>query len=72
MKKCIQGPKGRQLLQESVKEAKRRGITKSATIQIEGKTVCVRDDGAWKECEGGHEVGDFVKQIENAFRNKMT
>lgn len=58
------------MLQESVRESKRRGIEKSATVQIEGKTVCVRDDGAWKECEGGHDVGDFVKAIEKAFNDK--
>ena len=25
-------------------------------------------DGTWKDCEGGHEVGDFVKQIKDEYK----
>lgn len=43
---------------------------KSATLQIEGKTVCVRDDKQWKDCSSGHETADWVRQIEQAYDEK--
>jgi hypothetical protein len=39
------------------------GITKSCTVLISGNTVCVHD-GTWKDCENGHNVNDFIRQIE--------
>lgn len=44
--------------------------SKSATLQIEGETVCIRDGGQWKECKEGHEPGDWVRQIEAAYEAK--
>ena len=35
-------------------------------MYIQGEKVCVHD-GVWKECPGGHEVGDFVERIEKAW-----
>lgn len=67
---CANGDEGRALLRDSVQVSKKRGIIKSATIQLEGKTTCVRDGGEWKECPGGHETRDFVRQIEEAWRRK--
>ena len=45
-------------------------LSNSATLQIEGKTVCIRDDKQWKSCSGGHETTDWVKQIEDAYLRK--
>ncbi|CAO1626260.1 unnamed protein product [Jaminaea pallidilutea] len=68
---CVRGPLGKQLLRDSVRDSRRRGIEKSATIQLEGEgTICVRDGGEWKDCPGGHETADFVRQIEDAWRRK--
>lgn len=70
VKECIEGPLGRRLLQDSVRETQRRHIVNSATIQIEGQTACVRDNGAWKDCPGGHDTSDFVRLIEEAYARK--
>lgn len=70
MRDCIEGKQGRKLLQESVKRSQKLGIVKSATIQLEGKTICIRDGGQWKDCQGGHEIRDFVRQIEEAWDEK--
>lgn len=61
------GEEGVQLLQESIKETDALGIIKSCTIVINGEKVCVHD-GIWKDCENGHEIKDFVRQIEAAYR----
>jgi len=61
-----EGVEGIKLLQESVAVAVRANITKSCTIVINGEKVCIHD-GTWKECENGHTVRDFVRQINNAY-----
>ncbi|KAI0307104.1 hypothetical protein B0F90DRAFT_1622366, partial [Multifurca ochricompacta] len=61
------GKEGVQLLQESIKVIESLQITKSCTIVINGEKVCVHD-GIWKDCENGHEVKDFVKQIEAEYQ----
>ncbi|KAE8180551.1 hypothetical protein A4X06_0g9504 [Tilletia controversa] len=63
---CVQGEHGRKLLLDSFAESKKLGIVNSCTIIIEGGAQCVRDGGLWKRCTvpGGHEVGDFVAEIE--------
>ncbi|EMD40824.1 hypothetical protein CERSUDRAFT_111406 [Gelatoporia subvermispora B] len=58
---------GVKLLQESVKTSQAIGIKKSCTIIINGKQVCIHD-GTWKDCENGHTVSDFVKQIEEEYQ----
>ncbi|KAI5120682.1 hypothetical protein M0805_006971 [Coniferiporia weirii] len=60
------GEEGVNLLQESVKQTKELGITKSCTVLINNKQVCIHD-GSWKECEDGHAPEDFVRQINNEY-----
>jgi len=60
------GEEGIELLQESVKLGHEFGITKSCTVLISGKAVCVHD-GTWKDCENGHTTSDFVRQIEEEY-----
>jgi len=60
------GAEGIRLLQESVTLGHAMGIQKSCTIVINGRKVCVHDD-TWKECENGHTVGDFVRQINEEY-----
>ncbi|KAE8221976.1 hypothetical protein CF319_g4753 [Tilletia indica] len=64
---CVQGKHGRKLLVDSFAESKSLDIVNSCTIIIEGGTQCVRDGGLWKRCTvpGGHDVGDFVAEIEH-------
>ncbi|KAK0546387.1 hypothetical protein OC846_005281 [Tilletia horrida] len=66
---CVNGKRGRKLLLDSIAETKKLDIVNSCTILIEGGTQCVRDDNVWKRCTipGGHDVGDFVAEIENQY-----
>ncbi|PPQ98506.1 hypothetical protein CVT24_003997 [Panaeolus cyanescens] len=57
---------GIRLLQESAILGKQLGIEKSCTVLINQKPVCIHD-GSWKSCENGHEVSDFVWQIEKEY-----
>ncbi|CAO1637317.1 unnamed protein product [Parajaminaea phylloscopi] len=70
VRECVEGPLGKQLLQQSVRDSKSRHIVKSATIQLQGKTICIRDGGRWQDCPGGHETGDFVRVIEAAWKQR--
>ncbi|KAG6817399.1 hypothetical protein H0H87_009043 [Tephrocybe sp. NHM501043] len=54
------GSEGVALLKESVALGHKLGI--DCTVLINGEQVCIHD-GTWKNCENGHSVGDFVKQI---------
>ncbi|KAI0080899.1 hypothetical protein K474DRAFT_1657417 [Panus rudis PR-1116 ss-1] len=60
------GKEGIQLLQESVQVTASLGVEESCTIIISGKPVCVHDE-TWKDCDGGHDVDDFVRQIEEEY-----
>ncbi|KAJ6485012.1 hypothetical protein C8R47DRAFT_1130511 [Mycena vitilis] len=59
---------GIELLHESLLLGKALKIEKSCTVLIDRKKVCVRDD-TWKECDGGHGVDDFVRQINREWDN---
>lgn len=65
------GAEGIKLLQESVALSTNSNITKSCTVIINGEKVCVHDK-IWKKCENGHSVGDFVRQINNAYEHLNT
>jgi hypothetical protein len=67
---CAIGERGRVLLKDSIDRVEEHGITNSATLQIEGETVCIRDNGQWKDCTAGHETSDWVRQIEKAYLRK--
>ncbi|KAK0522409.1 hypothetical protein OC834_006294 [Tilletia horrida] len=66
---CVHGKQGTKLLLDSIAQSDKLGIVNSCTILLEGGTQCVRDGGVWKRCTipGGHEVGDFVAEIENQY-----
>lgn len=39
------------------------GVTKSCTVRLDNKIRCIRDDGNWKDCEGGSSPEDLVQDI---------
>jgi len=57
---------GVKLLQESVLATEVLGISKSCTILINGRQVCIHDR-AWKQCQAGHAPSDFISQIQNEY-----
>ncbi|KAJ6613455.1 hypothetical protein B0H10DRAFT_2165316 [Mycena sp. CBHHK59/15] len=60
------GSEGVELLRKSVLAGKSLGIEKSCTVLINHQKVCVHDE-TWKECEDGHTVNDFVRQINSEY-----
>ncbi|KAF8195902.1 hypothetical protein K438DRAFT_1826711 [Mycena galopus ATCC 62051] len=62
------GKEGIELLKESALLGKNLGIQKSCTVLINRKKVCVHDE-TWKECDGGHEVEDFARRINEEYEN---
>ncbi|KAI5847566.1 hypothetical protein BZA05DRAFT_405219 [Tricharina praecox] len=63
---------GQQLLHESVRRTQETGVKTSCTVRVAGRTVCVRDGGVWKQCEGGSRPEDLVRQVREAYeRNGM-
>lgn len=50
-------------LQKSFNRTIEAGVTKSCTIRLDGETRCIRDDGKWTDCEGGHEAKDLVDDV---------
>ncbi|KAI8393730.1 uncharacterized protein BYT42DRAFT_552048 [Radiomyces spectabilis] len=64
---CIDGQQGIDLLHSSVDRTQSLGVTKSCTVFINNKLRCIHD-GSWKECDGGSRVEDFVRTIEDSYR----
>jgi len=62
---------GAKLFRKSYELSRELEIQKSCTIVLNSRKICVHD-GTWKDCEGGHEVGDFVKQIKDEHKKINT
>ena len=58
------------LLEDDFAATAATGIKTSCTLQVEGKTVCVRDGGEWKDCPGGSKAKDFHSTICKAYAAK--
>ncbi|KAI9291826.1 hypothetical protein K502DRAFT_326106 [Neoconidiobolus thromboides FSU 785] len=62
--------RGKTLLTRNVKRSINLGLNKSCTILINrGEYKCIHD-GTWKECSGGYQVDDFVRQICISYEGK--
>lgn len=64
--------KGLDLLEASVERSRKADVTKSCTVRVGGELWCIRDGGEWKDCEGGHEVKDLVKHVEERYKLHST
>lgn len=58
---------GLDLLESSVKRSEKANVTISCTVRLAGEIWCIRDGGEWKDCKGGHTVGDLVEAIEKKY-----
>lgn len=65
---CAKGPEGEALMAASHAATKAAGATNSCTINVSGKRRCVRDGGAFRECEGGSEPADFKRTVCEALK----
>ncbi|GAA97781.1 uncharacterized protein L969DRAFT_100400 [Mixia osmundae IAM 14324] len=64
---CASGERGARLLRESVRIAEYLGVEKSCSVLLNDRVICIHD-GTWKSCSEGHEVSDFVRQVEDEYR----
>lgn len=51
------------MLKDSFNRSSEAGVSKSCTVRLNGKVRCVRDDGKWTDCVGGHTAHDLVSDI---------
>lgn len=68
--KCVHGKQGKKLLQHSLRASKKADLAKSCTIVFESGKKCIRDGGAWKDCDLGHQPADFIAEIERIWSQK--
>ncbi|CUS14266.1 unnamed protein product [Tuber aestivum] len=61
---------GLSMLRKSVERSRALGAGTSCTVRVDGKTRCVRDGGRWKDCDGGSDVEDLVRDIKKVYRGK--
>ncbi|KAF3932312.1 hypothetical protein ABW19_dt0207224 [Dactylella cylindrospora] len=61
--------KGVELLRTSTRRAIELDVKVSCTVQVRGKTVCVRDSGEWKidTCKGPQ---DLIREVQNAYNEQ--
>lgn len=67
---CISEPGfdgGIEMLRRSFEHSEHLGVRTSCTVRLAGKRRCIRDGGAWKDCEDGSRVEDLVKDIKAEF-----
>ncbi len=60
--------KGMDLLEASVQRSIDKGVKYSCTVRLNDTVRCIRDDGEWKDCDGGSSVQDLVKDVENMYK----
>ena len=58
---------GINLLRKSAERSREMNVTISCTVRLDGKVRCVRDGGVWENCEGGSEVKDLVRDVEDLY-----
>jgi hypothetical protein len=60
---CATSSEGEGLLHASAALSKKRGVSKSCTVHVNGVHRCVMDGNKWYDCPGGSEVEDFVATL---------
>ncbi|KAF2451440.1 hypothetical protein P171DRAFT_347842 [Karstenula rhodostoma CBS 690.94] len=61
------GAYGMGLLRDSVTRSADLGVKTSCTVRLNDKTRCVRDGGKWKDCEGGSDPENLVRDINKLY-----
>ncbi|BFZ62502.1 hypothetical protein YB2330_003599 [Saitoella coloradoensis] len=60
---CVEGGEGLGLLINSARGVQERNVTRSCTVEVGGRKVCVRDGGEWKDCEVEPSMEGFLELI---------
>jgi len=61
---------GLSMLRKSVERSKTFEAETSCTVRVDGKKRCIRDGGEWKNCDGGSDFGDLVRDIKKMYEEK--
>jgi hypothetical protein len=70
LNKCVsEDGRGEELLRDSVQRSKDEGVVYSCTVRLAGKVWCIRDSGTWKDCRGGSQVSDLVKEVNKLYED---
>ncbi|GAO52783.1 hypothetical protein SAICODRAFT_20148 [Saitoella complicata NRRL Y-17804] len=64
---CVEGDEGRGLLITSARGVQERNVTRSCTVEVGGRKVCVRDGGEWMECEVEPSMEGFLELIASEY-----
>ncbi|KAF2494331.1 hypothetical protein BU16DRAFT_528437 [Lophium mytilinum] len=56
------------LLRESVERSAELNVTKSCTVRLNNEVRCIRDDGAWSDCDGGSKPADLIDDINKLYQ----
>ncbi|CAZ79780.1 unnamed protein product [Tuber melanosporum] len=61
---------GLSMLRNSVERSRALEAETSCTVRVDGKKRCVRDGGKWKDCDGGSDIEDLVRDIKKIYKEK--
>jgi hypothetical protein len=61
---------GIELLRASVQRSHDAGVRYSCTVRLDDEVRCIRDGGAWSNCDGGSEVADLVADIDDLYQKR--
>ena len=61
---------GLSIFRESVERSKTLGAETSCTVRVDGKKRCIRDGSEWKDCDGGSDPEDLVRDIRKIYKEK--
>ncbi|RAR09669.1 DNA binding protein [Stemphylium lycopersici] len=61
------GAYGMGLLRDSAQHSSDVGVTTSCTVRLDDKVRCVADGGEFKDCEGGDQPEDLIRDIERLY-----
>lgn len=59
------------MLKQSFRRSSEANVTKSCTVRLNNEVRCIRDDGEWKDCDGGHEPVDLVGDVKALYQERM-
>lgn len=61
---------GVDLLRNSIQRSLDNNVKISCTVRLADQVRCVRDNHEWKDCEGGSNVGDLVRDVEKLYQER--
>ena len=69
LNKCVsEDGHGMDMLTRSVERSRDAGVKLSCTVRLNATTRCVRDGGEWKDCKGGSDPKDLVRDVKKIYK----